>query len=141
MRKVSGIYQIKNKVNNKIYIGSAASFYYRWAEHKFLLRKQNHSNYHLQNAWNKYGEDSFEFFIVEECPEDKLIEKEQYYFDKLKPEYNICKIAGNTSGYKFTEKQKQKLEWFETAHRINKENIVFMQNLQFEDLVVEEYKE
>jgi hypothetical protein len=56
-------------------------------------------------------------------------------------------IHGKPSWYedrhtkKLTEKQKQKLEWFETAHRINKENIVFMQNLQFEDLVVEEYKE
>jgi hypothetical protein len=41
----------------------------------------------LQNAWNKYGEDNFYFSVLELVPDkDKLIEREQYWIDKL----NAC---------------------------------------------------
>ena len=33
MQKVSGVYQIKNKVNKKIYIGSSTNIYQRWKQH------------------------------------------------------------------------------------------------------------
>lgn len=34
--------------------------------------------------------------------------KEQYYFDRLNPQYNILKIAGNSQGYKHTDESKTK---------------------------------
>lgn len=35
--------------------------------------------------------------------EEKLLEREQYYLDLLKPKYNILTIAGSSLGYKHTE--------------------------------------
>lgn len=64
-----GIYKIINVVNNKFYVGSAVDFTARKRRHWWALRSQRHANKHLQAAWNKYGEESFKFLIVEELPE------------------------------------------------------------------------
>ena len=50
----TGIYMIRNKVNNKAYIGQAVDIDKRWGEHiKELNNNKKYCNYHLQNAWNK----------------------------------------------------------------------------------------
>jgi group I intron endonuclease len=64
-----GIYKIINVVNNKFYVGSAVDFTARKRRHWWALRSQRHANKYLQAAWNKYGEESFKFLIVEELPE------------------------------------------------------------------------
>jgi len=54
----SGIYQIKNTVNGKRYIGSAVNIKMRFQEHKKSLKKGTNSK-RLQHSWNKHGADSF----------------------------------------------------------------------------------
>jgi len=97
-KTMSGIYIIKNKINGKFYVGSSDDIRHRWYEHVYKLRKNKHNNPHFQNAWNKYGENNFEFLIVEKCNKDELLIKEQYYISKLQPfkknGYNICDTAG-----------------------------------------------
>jgi group I intron endonuclease len=89
------IYQIKNLVNNKIYIGSTKNFLIRKQEHWHRLKSKKHENFYLQNAWNKYGEHNFVFEILEKIEdEEKLLVKEQEYIDVYSPDYNICKSAG-----------------------------------------------
>lgn len=68
-----GIYKIINVVNNKFYVGSAVNFQNRKRRHWWALRNQRHANKHLQSAWNKYGEQSFVFVIVEEVDDEKQI--------------------------------------------------------------------
>ena len=58
---------IENKINHKSYIGSSKNLYQRLLKHFALLRHNKHENVYLQNAWNKYGESSFEWFIIEIC--------------------------------------------------------------------------
>lgn len=66
MNKVSGIYTITNKVTGKLYIGESLDIYRRWhKEHIPKLRKDLHYNKELQNDFNKYGEENFEFEILE----------------------------------------------------------------------------
>ena len=77
----SGIYKIENKVNGKLYIGLSINIKERWIAHKVQLRKNIHYNSHLQASWNKYGEDSFIFSILEHCEVDKLSNREKYYID------------------------------------------------------------
>ena len=124
----SGIYQIRNTVNNKQYIGSAVNLNKRWKEHRLALRKGIHHSVLLQRAWNKYTEDSFEFRIIEECEKAGLIKREQYYLDSLNPEYNVCKIAGSQRGMKRSVETKKKMsivrkgrklsvEWIENISR------------------------
>lgn len=105
------MYKIINATNNKCYIGSTATlgFKKRWWSHYTRLRKNKHWNQHLQHAWNKYGEKSFRFEIIEECLPSQCIVREQYYFDTLRPEYNILQIAGSCRGYRHTDIAKQKI--------------------------------
>lgn len=107
----SGIYKITNIINNKFYIGSAINFYHREKVHFSYLKKNNHPNQHLQNAYNFYGKGKLFFEIIEyiEPNKEKLIEREQYYIDLLKPEYNILKNAYNNLGYKHTDETRKKM--------------------------------
>jgi group I intron endonuclease len=51
----------------------------------------------------KDGISNFSLDILEYCNPNIVIKREQYYIDILKPEYNICKIAGSTIGHKPSE--------------------------------------
>jgi group I intron endonuclease len=68
-----GIYKIINVVTNDFYVGSSNKFAVRKREHWRQLRNNKHHNKHLQNSWNKYGESSFIFVIVENLPIGKDI--------------------------------------------------------------------
>lgn len=89
-----GIYKIECKIHNisnGIYIGQSSNINRRFLQHKKELIGNYHINKHLQNAWNKYGENNFTFEIIEECPIDKLNEREIYwiqYYDSFKNGYN-----------------------------------------------------
>jgi group I intron endonuclease len=77
----SGIYCIRNKVNNKVYIGKAKCIYKRIRQHINNLNKKNRDdeNDHLINAWHKYGRENFEYFVVEYVPFDLLKTQELYW--------------------------------------------------------------
>ena len=97
--KTRGIYLIKNSVNGRFYIGSSINVKSRWASHKSTLRRGIHHSPKLQRAWNKYGEDSFEFHLIEivEDGED-LASSEQRWMDALGAAvygYNISPKAGS----------------------------------------------
>lgn len=87
--KKCGIYMIVNLINGNRYIGSSKNIQQRLQTHRGELRQKHHCNYHLQNAWNKYGEKNFDYSVLEFCEENIRISREQYYVDTLKPEYNI----------------------------------------------------
>ena len=105
--KCSGIYKITNLVNGKFYIGSSVKMMIRKREHLDKLRRNIHSNKHLQRAWNKYGQDNFEFSVIELCSYDDLECREQHYLDNLCPQYNIAKYAyAATRGRTHTDEEK-----------------------------------
>jgi len=68
-----GVYKIINVINNKFYIGSAVNFSRRKARHFSELRHNKHNNRWLQASWNKHGEQSFVFAIVEEVQDKALL--------------------------------------------------------------------
>jgi len=93
----SGIYKIENKINGKYYIGSAYNFNRRFIRHKSELNCNKHYNEHLQRAWNLYGENSFEFSILEICEDKsklKLIEQKHLNSIDRKKCYNKTYVAG-----------------------------------------------
>lgn len=119
-----GIYIIKNRINGKMYIGQSHSILCRWMAHRSVLRSGRCPNRHLQSAWNKYGENAFEFSILELCNVEDLDNREEYWikhFDAVNHGYNI-RDGGNTSrGWKMNDegrrhisealKGKKKPEW------------------------------
>ena len=77
-----GIYCIRNLINDKVYIGKAKDIYNRMISHRYQLRKKSKDeNRHLIAAWHKYGEDAFEYIIVEELELDEQIlrDREDYW--------------------------------------------------------------
>ncbi len=127
-----GIYKITNVVNNKCYVGSTINADRRWNGHKRALKKQIHCNRYLQRAWDKYGEQSFTFEIIENVlDKSRLIEREQYYLNTLKPEYCIRKIAvDSNAGLIWTTSSKKKLSKQRKGRKLSKiwkENISLSQ--------------
>ena len=96
----SGVYQIRCVPTGKIYIGSAVDLKARWDMHRRRLRRGNHSNIHLQNAWDKYGETKFVFLVLEYANKTDLLEVEQKWIDKTgcvdkAIGFNIYDVAGS----------------------------------------------
>ena len=102
-----GIYIIKNKINNKFYIGSSKYLYTRITEHRCRFRKLDGINPHIQRAYNKYGEENFEYSILEFCDPEIKYEREQYYLDILQPEYNTTLQVQANKGLPRSEHSKQ----------------------------------
>lgn len=106
-----GIYKIQNNKNGKIYIGQSIHLEQRWREHLILLRKNKHYNRHLQFAYNKYGEDSFTFTVIQTCDECDLDFYENKYiveFNSVLNGYNLT--YGGESSDK-SEETKEKLSF------------------------------
>ena len=77
-----GIYKITCVENNKVYIGSSSKIYGRWSAHKSRLKHEKNCNPNLLNSYKKYGLYSLKFEIIEECDQDNLINREEYWFEK-----------------------------------------------------------
>lgn len=104
--RTSGVYKITCIANKRIYIGSAANLYKRKYDHFRTLRLNQHHNPIMQNAWNKYGEQSFTFEVLEIVLPISLTAREQYWFNKFKPfpprGFNILPEAGTTLGREYS---------------------------------------
>lgn len=123
--KISGIYKIEHVDSGKTYVGSAVNIKRRWGEHKARLNSKTHPNPKLQNAWNKYGEGSFVFGVIEECELEVLIEMEQKYIDTLEVVtlgYNICEVAGSVLGIKRSEETKLRMSEAQKGRIISDEH-------------------
>lgn len=111
----SGIYLIKSLTNKRIYIGSAININNRIKEHIKKLKQNNHCNIHLQNTWNKYGENDLEFNVLYFCNETDLLKNEQIFMDEYRKKigwnnmFNISPTAGSTLGIACSEETKQKI--------------------------------
>lgn len=108
------IYKITNTVNDKKYVGATiGKINRRWNIHRSQLRNKKHGNRYLQRSWDKYGEQSFVFEVLEQCPETDVVVREQYYKDLLSAEYNLAPITEPfgkmNKGRKLTPEHKEKI--------------------------------
>lgn len=105
----SGIYMLTNKFTNDIYIGQSVDLSKRFKNYFNLSYLKSKNNLIIARALIKYGYSNFSLTILEYCDKSDLLIKEQYYFDKLNPQYNILKLAGSSKNYKHTEETKAKI--------------------------------
>ena len=88
-----GVFQIRNTVNNKIYVESSIDLNAIWHRHRLQLNVGNHLNAELQKDWKELGEEKFRYEILEEieqkdpakdyAKEAKVLE--QMYIEELQP--------------------------------------------------------
>jgi len=72
----------------------------------------------IHNALLKYGYSKFSLDILEYCEGVDPVLREQFYFELLKPEYNILEKAGSSLGFKHSEKT---LEFFKNDRKVSEE--------------------
>ena len=109
-RKKSGIYRWTNLINGKSYIGSSSNLgerFYRYYSIEYLIAVLTRSS--IYSSLLKNGYSNFKLEILEYCEKKYLLNREQYYIDKLKPDYNILKTTYSSLGLKHTEEAKKKM--------------------------------
>jgi len=108
------VYKATNKLNGKMYIGiTTRMLCQRKAKHFYSARTRTNECTHFCNAIRKYGEDVFEWSIIEENIEDfnELLAREQYYIKKynsVEDGYNLSYGGKGSYGYKWNEEDKAK---------------------------------
>jgi group I intron endonuclease len=105
----SGIYMFTNKLTNDIYIGQSINLANRFKNYFNISYLKHKDSLVISRALIKYGFSNLSITILEYCEISDLVNREQYYFDKLKPKYNTLKIAGSSLNHKHTEETKMKI--------------------------------
>jgi hypothetical protein len=105
LQEKPGVYKIRNKVSEKLYIGSSVNVYRRFYRHRQVLREELLENLRIKEDCEKYGIDSFEFEVIEYCEKDILKKREQFYFEKLCPQYNVWKSVYSATDREYTDEQ------------------------------------
>lgn len=103
----AGIYLWTNIISGKSYVGSSINLSSRFRDYfntNYLKRQIEIKNSKIYRALIKYSYSSFRLDILEYCDRTILFEREQDYLDKLKPKYNILKLAGSSFGFKHSKK-------------------------------------
>lgn len=119
------VYLIKNKINEKVYVGSTKNLEQRWRGHLSSLRIGKSFNMYLQEDWDKYGEENFEFIFIEEDTFGGF-EREQYWMDLYTSYdrdkgYNISPTAGTTLGRRHREDSKKLMAESHTGKKLSDE--------------------
>lgn len=91
------IYKIVNLVNDKFYVGSTTNKKVRFRQHRKLLRGNRHHCKHLQASWNKYGEEKFDFRVVEEVPSDMSLQEVEERWLNAHVGKNYCYNTGHSA--------------------------------------------
>ena len=102
----SGIYCIKNTLNNKCYVGQSIELSSRLSHHQTSLKKNKHRNKALQKDFNLYS-DLFEITVIEKVENSLnlaniLNEKEIFWIKELEAftfGYNKTPGGRNTFGF------------------------------------------
>jgi group I intron endonuclease len=125
--RISGIYLILNTSNSKKYVGKSQHIFSRWRAHLKTLRNGIHPNPHLQRAWQKYGEESFTFLILEEAGPDLLGVREAClirHFSSGRRESGYNLVEATPEGHRMISEEtrakmraSQKAAWVRTRDR------------------------
>ena len=98
--KIAGVYKITNNITGDLYIGSSNDIKHRWAVHKSPSVWKLRPGMKLYQVFIKYGLNNFTFDIIEKTTD--LHNREQYYIEQLKPNYNNLYAKGRN-----TERRKE----------------------------------
>lgn len=132
-----GVYLLRCIPENRIYIGSTKqSFRARFSNHYKFLSTNSLENKKLQEDYNKYGEENFEFEILGVYDENLTVKYEQIFINSLKPYYNVMKAVNNSKtnwNKKLTEEHIEKIREKSLLYKHNKETLERISKLNKEN--------
>ena len=102
-KKIAGVYLWLNKENNRSYVGRSVNIYRRLSQYlSSTYISNNNKKMAICGSILKYGYTNFTFYVLEICKNNisrkDFSERENYWFEKLKPSYNIQDILHPFSG-------------------------------------------
>lgn len=151
-----GIYAIKNRFNDKVYIGSSINIPKRFCQHKSVLIHGKHHSDRLQKSWNKHGENGFDFVPLFICSKNLLnfyeertikgfdssnpskgynlsliIDSKHYHSEatRKKLSQNHTGILNSRFGATLSQAHKAKLSWVGRHHTVETKQILREKNL------------
>lgn len=149
------VYCIRNKINNKLYIGWTTDYKGRWKTEINRAFNLNSREYHvlLSRAFRKYAKtnkevkDYFDFFVLEEFDnKEESLDAEAFWIEFFRTDitrygdaYGYNQHHGGSCGilgYKFTPEQKKKL----SLKRKGENNSAAKLNWQKVDEIRHKYK-
>lgn len=105
----AGIYMWTNKLTNHLYVGQSKDLSKRFIKYFSFSYLKNRNTLIISRALIKYGYSNFYLTILEYCDISELNQREQHYFDKLEPKYNLLKVAGSSLNHIHSEETKAKI--------------------------------
>lgn len=127
-KATSGVYSISFPGSpNSIYIGQSKNIAKRWKEHISAAKTGKQAHYPINRAFAKYGWHSAVFLILEQCPEDELLDREAHWDSHFKAQgykmYNTLagemkanseaiSVAMGGSSFYLKNWETGQLEWF-----------------------------
>lgn len=105
----SGVYTLICMETNRVYIGSSVKLGARFLDYMQPKYLGSRPNSPLIKAIIKYGYINFCFAVLETCKPWEVLEREQYWLDLIRPEYNLSPTAGSTLGISLSEEAKAKI--------------------------------
>ena len=122
-------------------MGSSVDIKERWTTHRWYLNLHKSHNIIFQKAWDRYGEDEFDFSILLLCDRENTVMYEQVYLDCYKPEYNIATNAlCPNKGMRLSEEHKRKIGETNSKHKMSEEQKEFLRQFHVGIPLTEEHK-
>jgi len=136
------VYQIRNKINNKLYVGITINCEKRWRRH--CLQAHHKIKHAIHWAILKYGETNFEFKQTEICSSwDEVCERERFWIKTLKEtghqlynetdggegSFGVRRYGSDNPNYGKEMKPHVKQELLKHRRKLNDEQIQEIQSL------------
>ena len=94
MKFKMGVFQIKNNINGKVFIGSSLDLVAIWNSLRLQLQMGSHPNSELQSDWKQFGAENFTYEILDEIKhsddhkgdyQDDIKALEELLLDEIQP--------------------------------------------------------
>lgn len=135
-----GIYAIMHIDSSKVYIGQSGTIRTRALRHMNELRKGIHINAKLQNAYNKYGAESFKIITLEVTDDENLFDKEQFWasqYNSFSHGYNLAPIKENSVIWSIPDEQIDKYNYY----KLNRDDVIQISHLLNKQVPMEQIAE
>jgi group I intron endonuclease len=111
LRGSGGVYQIRNLVTGRIYIGSSTNVATRWYQHRRGMKDGVPPCRSMSDDLRRHGMESFVFEILEKCDRKVTRVCEQKWLNKYRPFdstviYNVCEDSTGPKGRKYPDSHK-----------------------------------